>query len=164
MVSVLIRMHLYLTRFPPLVRDRSVCTHEVDGRLLEGFPFICTRVSVRELATDEGTFRREARSSCDGARIYGAKNNVLIKRIFTCEEFSQIVKNCFIQFTSHLIFRVWLYDLRVRNRDLVVKMSRLYLFFSRWNIFSYSLYVKTSNGIYRDNLSRFAWHLEARRD
>jgi len=46
-----IRVHLYLTRFPPLVRDRSVCTHEVDGRLLEGFPFIRTRVSVCELTT-----------------------------------------------------------------------------------------------------------------
>lgn len=80
-----IRVHLYLTRFPPLVRDRSVCTHEVDGRLLEGFPFICMRVSVCEPATDEGPFRREARSFCDGVRACGAKDNVSIKKILTCE-------------------------------------------------------------------------------
>jgi len=47
------RVHLYLTRFPPLVRDRSVCTHEVDGRLtwrVSVYMHACKRVR----ATDEG--------------------------------------------------------------------------------------------------------------
>lgn len=75
-----IRVHLYLMRFPPLVRDRSVCTHEVDGRLLEGFPFIRTRVSVCEPTGDEGrSLAGERGRPAIAYRLREVKDYVLIK-------------------------------------------------------------------------------------